>query len=46
MTAAKNRTFLFVRHHELTNENVSYFLIKQLKTFIDLKATKKTCPTG
>jgi len=39
----KSQTSLieFVRHHELTNENVSYFLIKQSKTFIDLKVIKK-----
>ena len=33
-----------LRHHELTNENVSYFLINQskTKTFIDLKVTRKS----
>ena len=30
-----------VRHNELTNETVSYFLIKQSKTIIDLKVTTK-----
>ena len=34
---------LFLRRHELTNNNVSYFLINQskTKTFIDLKVTTK-----
>ena len=34
---------LLLRHHELTNENVSYFLINQSKamTFIDHKVTRK-----
>ena len=33
---------LFLKHHELTNESILYFLIKQSKTqtFTDLKATK------
>ena len=38
---------LLLRHHELTNENVSYFLTNQskTKTFIDLKVTRKPKPT-
>ena len=34
---------LLLRHHELTNENVSYFLINQSKamTFIDHTVTRK-----
>ena len=34
---------LLLRHHELTNENVSYFLINQSKamTFIDHTLTRK-----
>ena len=34
---------LLLRHYELTNENVSYFLTNQskTKTFIDLKVTRK-----
>ena len=36
------RLRLFLRHDELTNENVSYFLINQskTKTFIGLKVTR------
>ena len=38
---------LLLRHYELTNENVSYFLTNQskTKTFIDLKVTRKPKPT-
>ena len=38
---------LLLRHYELTNENVSYFLTHQSKTkmFIDLKVTRKAKPT-
>ena len=38
---------LLLRHYELTNENVSYFLTNQLKmkTFIDLKVGRKPKPT-
>ena len=38
---------LLLRHYELTNENVSYFLTNQSKTrtFIDLKVTRKPKPT-
>ena len=38
---------LLLRHYELTNENVSYFLTNQskTKTFIDLKVTRKSKPT-
>ena len=38
---------LLLRHYELTNENVSYFLTNQskAKTFIDLKVTRKPKPT-
>ena len=34
---------LFLRHQELSNENVPYFLINQSKpnTFIDFKVTRK-----
>ena len=37
---------LLLRHYELTNENVSYFLTNQskTKTFIDLKVTRKLKP--
>ena len=37
---------LLLRHYELTNENVSYFLTNQskTKTFIDLKVTRKPKP--
>ena len=31
---------LFIRHHELTNENVSYFENEEI-IFIDLKVTRK-----
>ena len=33
----------FLRHHELTDDNVSYFLIAQLKTetFFDLTVTRR-----
>ena len=36
------RLTLFLRYHELTNENVSYFLVNQTKTkiFTDQKITK------
>ena len=38
---------LLLRHYELTNENVSYFLTNQskTKTFIDFKVTRKPKPT-
>ena len=38
---------LLLRHYELTNENVSYFLTNQskTKTFINLKVTRKPKPT-
>ena len=38
---------LLLRHYELTNENVSYFLTNHSKTkrFIDLKITRKPKPT-
>ena len=38
---------LFLRHHELTNEKASHFLINQskTKTLIDLKVTRKPKPT-
>ena len=38
---------LLLRHYELTNENVSYFLTHQSKTkmFIDRKVTRKAKPT-
>ena len=38
---------LLLRHYELTNENVSYFLTNQskTKTFVDLKVTRKPKPT-
>ena len=38
---------LLLRHYELTDENVSYFLTNQskTKTFIDLKVTRKPKPT-
>ena len=38
---------LLLRHYELSNENVSYFLTNQskTKTFIDLKVTRKPKPT-
>ena len=38
---------LLLRHYELTNENVSYFLtsLSKTKTFIDLKVTRKSKPT-
>ena len=38
---------LLLRHYELRNENVSYFLTNQskTKTFIDLKVTRKPKPT-
>ena len=38
---------ILLRHYELTNENVSYFLIDQskTKTFIDLIVTRKPYPT-
>ena len=38
---------LLLRHYELTNKNVSYFLTNQskTKTFIDLKVTRKPKPT-
>ena len=37
---------LLLRHYELTNENVSYFLTNQskIKTFIDLIVTRKPKP--
>ena len=45
----KSQTSLTVllRHYELTNESVSYFLTHQSKTkmFIDLKVTRKAKPT-
>ena len=38
---------LLLRHYELTNENVSYFLTNQSKrkTSIDIKVTRKPKPT-
>ena len=38
---------LLLRHYELSNENVSYFLTHQSKTkmFIDLKVNRKAKPT-
>ena len=41
LSRTKSLTFL-LRHYELTNENVSYFLTNQskTKTFIDLKVTR------
>ena len=45
LSAFKSQTSLtlLLRHYELTNENVSYFLTNQSKTntFIDLKVTRK-----
>ena len=45
----KSQTSLtsLLRHYELTNENVSYFVTNQskTKTFIDLKVTRKPKPT-
>ena len=38
---------LLLKHYELTNETVSYFLTNQskTKTFIDLKVTRNPKPT-
>ena len=46
LSRTKSLTFL-LRHYELTNENVSYFLTNQskTKTFIDLKVTRNPKPT-
>ena len=48
-TLLKSQTSLtlLLRHYELANENVSYFLTNQSKTkaFIDLKVTRKPKPT-
>ena len=44
---SQTRLTLLLRHYELTNENVSYFLTNQskTKTFIDLKVNRKPKPT-
>ena len=46
LSRTKRLTFL-LRHYELTNENVSFFLTNQskTKTFIDLKVTRNPKPT-